>query len=351
MVVVAEPLAQPAFQMLALPANIGDEVVALNGVLDRERRCAGDRVRQIRVPVLEEAGAVAERGVDLLRQQHGADRLIAGAETLGDRHQVGRDTFLRACVQCAGASHAAHDFVEDQQDAVPVADLAHTLEVAGRWRRAALRGAADGFGDEGDHRLGAKRLDFCVEFGRQALTVGGERFAGAKVAIGVRRRDVVAWKQHRGELLAPERIAADRQRAERVAVIALPAADEVLALRLAHLDAVLPRHFERSLHRLRAARDVIDMCDPVRRMCDQMIGETFGNLGREERAVHVGKLAHLLDDRRIDRWMPVAEAGYGGAAAGVDIALARGIDDLDAFAADGHRQGVAAGDLAMQNAG
>ena len=56
--------------------------------------------------------------------EHRADRLIAAAQSLGDRHQVGHDAFLLARVQRAGAAHAAHHFVEDQQDAVAVAELA-----------------------------------------------------------------------------------------------------------------------------------------------------------------------------------------------------------------------------------
>ena len=60
--------------------------------------------------------------------QHRADRLVAAAEPLGDRHQVGRDAFLLAGVQRAGAAHAAHHLVEDEEDAVAVADFADRLK-------------------------------------------------------------------------------------------------------------------------------------------------------------------------------------------------------------------------------
>ena len=52
--------------------------------------------------------------------------------------------------------------------------------------------------------------------------------------------------QQRCELLAAPFVAADGQGTQRVAVIALPARDEVPALRLALLHEVLPRHLERT---------------------------------------------------------------------------------------------------------
>src|SRR3546814_7500188 len=72
--------------------------------------------------VLEEAGALRERVEDGARQQDRANRLIAAAQALGDGHEIGRDAVLRAGMQRAGAPHAAHHLVEDQQHAVLVAD-------------------------------------------------------------------------------------------------------------------------------------------------------------------------------------------------------------------------------------
>ena len=61
--------------------------------------------------------------------EHGPDRLVAAAEPLGDRLDVGRHTLLLPGVQRAGAPHAAHHLIEDQQRAVTVADVAHGTEV------------------------------------------------------------------------------------------------------------------------------------------------------------------------------------------------------------------------------
>ena len=70
---------------------------------------------------------------------------------------------------------------------------------------------------------------------------------------------MVGLDQQRLELRAPPFVAAGRERAERIAVIALPARDDVPTARLAFLDEILPRQLQRRLDRLRAAADEIDM--------------------------------------------------------------------------------------------
>ena len=69
--------------------------------------------------------------------------------------------------------------------------------------------------------------------------------------------------QQRREWPALPFAAADRERAERDAVIALPPGDEMAALRLAALDEILPRELERRLDRFRAAADEEDVADAL----------------------------------------------------------------------------------------
>ena len=69
--------------------------------------------------------------------------------------------------------------------------------------------------------------------------------------------------QQRLELPALAVAAADRERAERDAVIALAARDDISPLRLAAFDEILPRELERSLDRLRPAADEENMPDAV----------------------------------------------------------------------------------------
>src|SRR5271156_6587041 len=99
--------------------------------------------------------------------------------------------------------------------------------------------------------------------------------------------------QERLQLHPPPCIAADRERAESIAVIALPLGDDMTAPGLANLDKILARHLERGLDRLRPAADQIGVAHPRRRDLDQAIGETFGGLGGEEAGVGVGEGVEL----------------------------------------------------------
>jgi hypothetical protein len=144
--------------------------------------------------------------------------------------------------------------------------------------------------------------------------------------------------QQRLELAAAPGIAAGGQRAQRVAVIALAARDEMAALRLADLDEVLPRHLHRGLDGLRAAGDEIDIIEPLRRQPDQPLSQFLGDIGGEEGGVGVGDAVDLRAHRGHDLGMAVTEAGDGGATAGVKVTLAAAIDHGDADGAGDHRR-------------
>jgi hypothetical protein len=65
----------------------------------------------------------------------GAER-EAAADALGDRHDVGRDARPFMGEELAGAADAGLDLVEDQQQAVFVAELAKRLHEFREWRGA-----------------------------------------------------------------------------------------------------------------------------------------------------------------------------------------------------------------------
>ena len=106
---------------------------------------------------------------------------------------------------------------------------------------------------------------------------------------------------------------------------------------LPDLDEILARQLERGLDRLRAARDVVDPLDAVGGALDQMVGQRLRGLGREEAGVRIGEPFDLGFDRRDHPGMIVAEARHRGAAAGIQVAVAVAVDDLDALAAHGDR--------------
>src|SRR5262249_27216765 len=136
--------------------------------LHLERGRAGERMRQVRMAVLERARPLADGIDDLAARKHRADWLVAAAQSLGNRLDVGRDIFLLPSMRGSGAPHAAHDFVEDEQRAVAVTDLAHGAEIA-LWRSYASRGGADDrLGNEGCYRVRPEPPEFGFELGRKA---------------------------------------------------------------------------------------------------------------------------------------------------------------------------------------
>ena len=140
------------------------------------------------VAVLEEARAVADRLEDAARDQSRPDRLIARAEALGDRHDVRPHAVLLAGEQRAGAAHAAHHLIEDQQHAVAVADLADRLEIARHRRHRAERRADHRLGDEGDHAVRAEALHGASSSAAQPGAVFGIALALGLPAVGVAGR-------------------------------------------------------------------------------------------------------------------------------------------------------------------
>ncbi len=159
-----------------------------------------------------------------------------------------------------------------------VADLAHPLEVAGHRRHRAQGGANHRLGDKRHDVLAAKLVDLRFELLREPLAISFRRLIGSALAILVNRRDVMRLDQQRREGFALPGAAADRERAGGDAVIALPARDQVFALRLADLDEILPRQLERGLDRLRAAAHIEHMADAVGRMGDEIVGQLFRRL-------------------------------------------------------------------------
>ena len=75
-------------------------------------------------------GALHERFVHRLAGDHGSHGDAAVGEALGECHQVRSNAELLGGERRAGTPEAGDDFVEYQQDAVAVADLADALQVA-----------------------------------------------------------------------------------------------------------------------------------------------------------------------------------------------------------------------------
>src|SRR6478672_11129577 len=211
----------------------------MDNLLHRQRCRASERMSHVGVAVLEGAGAVRNRGEDLLADQQRTDGRETTTHALGDRHQIRAYPFLLAGVQGARSAHSAHHFVENEQDAMAVADFAYVLEIARHRRDSAHGRTDDGFRDKGDDVASTDLVDLAVKLPRQALPILVRAFVRTALAIFIDWRDVMRFDQQRREWLALPFAAADGERAERHAVIALPSRDDILALQLTALDEKL----------------------------------------------------------------------------------------------------------------
>ncbi len=116
-------------------------------------------------------------------------------------------------------------------------------------------------------------------------------------------------------------------------MVALTSCDDLAALRLAGLDEILSCHLECGFDGFRAARDEVDVIEPGRCVRDEALGKCFGHFAREEAGVGISEFVRLRMKRRDDVRMPVAEAGDGGAARGVDVGASVLVEQFDAPAA------------------
>ncbi len=141
-------------------------------------------------------------------------------------------------------------------------------------------------------------------------------------------------KQRRVGFASPG-VAAGRQGAERVAVIALPACDEARTIRLTDLEEVLPRQLERGFDRLRTAGYQIGIGEATRFIADENARQFLRDVGGEEGCVRIGELGSLTRDRFKHARVLVAETGHRGTSGTVEDFASICADEPGAMAADG----------------
>ena len=291
----------------------------------------------IGVAVLEQAAAVGESAEDMFGHHDGADRLIAGAQPLGEGQEIGHDFVLLAGKHGAGPAHAAHHLVEDQQDAVAVADLADPLEIARRRRHRAGGCAHHSFGDEGRDRVGAEFEDLVLELVCDPQPVDLRRLLAPAPAILVAGLDAVGLDQQRLEIGAAPAVAAGGQRAQRVAVEALAPGDEFAAPGLAALDEILACHLQSRFDGLGTAADEECPVERAGRPLGEFCGQAFNRIVGEIAGVGEGDLFQLIGNGLLHPAIGVPQTGDRRAAAAVEIFPPGGVVDIDAVAM-GHRR-------------
>ncbi len=95
----------------------------------------GRQCRPARERVAGESGTVPQvevLGVGGLGVEAGADRYQASAERLGKRENVGSHAFLLAGEQSPGPAEPGLDLIDNEQRAVPVAQVPGSGQIAGR---------------------------------------------------------------------------------------------------------------------------------------------------------------------------------------------------------------------------
>ena len=275
--------------------------------------------------------------VHFFGHEQSAERQVACAQAFGERNEIGGDAFLFTRVATAGAPHPAHHFVEDEQHAIAVADLADAREITWNRRDAAERRANDGFGYKGGHRVATERKNLGFELVCNAFSVIRFAFAFTLPAIGETRRDMVSrLEKQRFEHRATADAAARGQHPRGGAVITMRAPDDMTPLGLASLDEILPRELESRFDRFRTAAREPRFGEARRRIRYQIVGKRFHGLVRKKTRVRKFEMVDLGFDRIPHPRIAVAETRNGGAAGSIEITLALRVDQIDAVAFDGH---------------
>ena len=222
---------------------------------------------------------------------HGHD---PAAEALAEDQHVRDAAHLLADEHGAGAAEAARHLIEDQQGSVAVAARPHLGPEAGR--RRLDRGPAHGLGDH--------RSDVALHF-EDVVDVVGQALVGAAVGAEEaprqpRRRDMLGAGEQRPDILAEQRLAADRDGVQVRAVEGIPHRDRLVPA--GGVAGELERHADGG----RAAGRKQHLAQIARRQLDQAARQidscTIGVAARAE-----GQGIELGLDRRHDLGVAVAD--------------------------------------------
>ena len=244
--------------------------------------------------------AAHEGVVDALAHDHAAHRHRGRRDALGEGDHVRRHAVALGREGVTEPPEAGDDLVEDQENAVLVADGAQPLQIAlGRGEHAGRAGHR--LDDDGGDGRGVVQRDDALELVGEMRAPVGLALAEGLVLAAVGRRQVIDAGQQRAEEFAVVDDAADRDAAEADTVVAALAPDQAGAPAFAAHVVVGERDLERGVDRLRA------------RIAEEHVieigGRKRGDAARELERLGMGKLegrrivelGRLRADRRHDR--------------------------------------------------
>ena len=155
----------------------GQQLLAFIGVNHRQGSGAGQSVAAVGAAKAARRGSVHDLGTP----HHTGDRHASG-QALGHGDQIRLDTGMLEAEPGAGATEAGLHFVEDQNDAMLLGQLAQCLEKL-RWRGEEATIALHRLDEDSGHAL---RRDL----GGEQFVQGGQRHVAGETAIGVGVRGV-----------------------------------------------------------------------------------------------------------------------------------------------------------------
>ena len=203
-------LPEPLGEQPDLGLEADQRPLPLEDVQGGERRRAGEGVAGVGVAVeegLEFLVLPQERLVDALGREGRGERHVAAREPLCEAEQVRRDPLLLTGEHRPRPPEAGGDLVADQQRAMAVAEPADRAQIAGRMGQHPGRALHERLEHDRGHLLLAQ--------GEQAGNV-----------VDVAGLGAVRLEEERLEGPVEERHPTDRDRADRVPVVALLEADE-----------------------------------------------------------------------------------------------------------------------------
>ena len=257
-------------------------------------------MRVVSEPVQERASAIRNRIHNFLADDHCAQRGVAAGESFSGHKNIRSNTPMIDGKIPPGSPHARHHFIGDQQHAVTLANFRHSLHVARARNSGAKRSSTHGLQNE--CRRGAiGKLNRFFQLSRILFrAIFAPVNAVVDAAVAIRDSNMRKLPHQRKIHFTTAGIAGYRQRSQRRSVIALRAAQHVVALRLPDLDLILPRQLQRRFNRLRpAAREVnAAAAKMLPGKFQQFLGILFRDRRGELAAMHKLQLRGLLRHRR-----------------------------------------------------
>ena len=262
---------------------------------------------------------VVERAVDRVGREHARKRQVAPGDALRQAQDVRGDACLLAGEHRPRPPEPGHDLVGDEEDVVAVAQLARAPQEERVVHAHAAGALHHRLEDDGRDAV----LPLLQELGERPRGLLGAalalEFPAAGMARGKRGDEVAANEGRVG--IAKGRDVRDRERAQRLAVVAALEVHDVVPGRLAAVGPVVAGHLERDLRGRCPVGGVEGVAEVSGGQLREALGEGHDRLVREPREHGVLEPAQLVRDGRVDRGVRVPEEVHPPGAHAVDEAV------------------------------